>query len=136
MASNALLDKTIVAGQGSNLQTSTTSTVMVSSLHGLFRPLRHLNLYFRPQAAPLSQIPSLAATNKPSPGNCSLLLPWHFVAAETSHRYSIFNHLPTVITLHAKDSKYFCIRTLRTHCFGRCSYVCACARERDANEAQ
>lgn len=79
--SKASLDKRRVAEQGLVLQRSTTSTTMDASLHGLLSPLKHLSLYLLPHAAPLSQIPLLAAANSPPSGRSSLLYPGHVVAA-------------------------------------------------------
>ncbi|PIA42484.1 hypothetical protein AQUCO_02000142v1 [Aquilegia coerulea] len=69
MALKALFDKRNVVGHGLVLQTSTTSTIMEPSLHGLLGPLMHRIRYRRPQAAPLSHSPLLAATNMPPSGN-------------------------------------------------------------------
>lgn len=43
-AVNAAVDKRKLAGQGS-VHWSTTSTLMMLSLHGLLGPLRHLSMY-------------------------------------------------------------------------------------------
>ncbi|KAL5698047.1 hypothetical protein ACHQM5_029134 [Ranunculus cassubicifolius] len=68
-AAKASLDIITVAGHGLAEQTSITPTSIVPSLHGLFDPLKHLNLYLLPQAAPLSHNPSLTATNMFPGGN-------------------------------------------------------------------
>ena len=88
MESKAVFDSTRVAGQGLVRHTSTTWTTIDPSLHGLFRPLMHLTRYLRPHAAPLSHIPSHAATNSPPSGNCSLSNPLHLVAAKKNYNKS------------------------------------------------
>ncbi|GKV28165.1 hypothetical protein SLEP1_g37251 [Rubroshorea leprosula] len=59
----------MVEGHGVVGQKSTTFTSIVLCLQGLFGPLRHLTLYLRPQAAPLSHNPSLTAANRFPGGN-------------------------------------------------------------------
>lgn len=107
IAEKASPDMRIVEGHGLFGQKSITltSTVVVISLHGLLLPLKHLNLYRLPHAAPLSHSPSPTATNKFPGGNWSCRFPPHLVAAikRTNlllhafffvylHRFHIQNH--------------------------------------------
>lgn len=53
MALEAFFDRRRLAGQGFWGQRSTTCTSIVPCLHGLLVLLKHVNLYFLPQAAPV-----------------------------------------------------------------------------------
>ncbi|GMG99007.1 hypothetical protein Nepgr_000847 [Nepenthes gracilis] len=64
-ASNAFLDRSIIAGHATFLQKSTTVTIISPSLHDPRGPLMQYMRYLRPQAAPLSHKASLTAAKNP-----------------------------------------------------------------------
>lgn len=100
MAENASLDMRKEEGHGNLGQKFTTWTSMMSVLHGRFRPLKHRNLYRRPQAAPLSHNPSFTATKRLPGGNWSTLFPLHAVAENTSTRpFSNSNYTLIIIII-------------------------------------